>query len=60
MTTNHSLMHMIADKNKTVADLEKKLNDLYSYAKTAKAGLDRNKTHVTSYFLDRIIEQEGE
>jgi len=51
---------MIADKNKTVADLEKKLNDLYSYAKTAKAGLDRNKTHVTSYFLDRIIEQEGE
>lgn len=51
-------MHLIANKNKAIADLEKKLNDIYSYAKTAKAGLDRDKTHVAFYFLDRIIEQK--
>lgn len=57
MNTNHSLAHMIADKNKTIADLEKKLKDVYGYARIAKAGLDRDKTHVTDYFLERIIDE---
>ena len=60
MTTNHSLMHLIADKNKAIADLEEKLIKVYDYARLAKAGINRNKTHVTDYFLDRIIEEEEE
>jgi len=57
MKTEHKLLHMIADKNKAIADLEKKLKDVYSYAKMAKAGLSKDKTHVVDYFLERIIDE---
>lgn len=57
MKTEHKLLHMIADKNKAIADLEQKLKDVYSYAKMAKAGLDKDKTHVVDYFLERIVDE---
>lgn len=60
MKAEHKLLHLIADKNKEIADLEKKLRDVYSYARMAKAGLDKDKTHVVDYFLERIVDEDHE